>query len=280
MAAAPERSPPIELTPLLASYRSRHPKAPVAMINRAYETAARPTATSCARSGESYINHPLAVARIVADIGLDEISVAAALLHDAVEDTEITLADVEARLRRRGRRDRRRRHQARAPAVRLARRPSRPRRCARCWWRWPATCACSIIKLADRLHNMRTHRGDADREAAAHRPGDARHLRPAGPPPRHAGAEAAARGPRLRRAVPEALRRARSPRQHAYARARGLPRQGDRRGARPPRRAQHRGRGHRSRQAPVEHLREDGAARAASSTTSSTSSRSASSSTR
>ena len=62
-----------------------------------------------------------------------------------------------------------------------------------------ATCGCSIIKLADRLHNMRTHRGDADREAAAHRPGDARHLRPAGPPPRHAGDEAAARGPRLRR---------------------------------------------------------------------------------
>ena len=47
-------------------------------------------------SGESYINHPLAVARIVADLGLDEISLAAALLHDAVEDTEITLADVEA----------------------------------------------------------------------------------------------------------------------------------------------------------------------------------------
>jgi GTP pyrophosphokinase len=46
-------------------------------------------------SGESYINHPMAVARIVADLGLDEISVAAALLHDAVEDTEITIADVE-----------------------------------------------------------------------------------------------------------------------------------------------------------------------------------------
>ena len=45
---------------------------------------------------ESYIIHPLAVARIVADIGLHEISLAAALLHDAVEDTEITLADVEA----------------------------------------------------------------------------------------------------------------------------------------------------------------------------------------
>ena len=47
-------------------------------------------------SGEGYISHPIAVARIVAEIGLDEISLVAALLHDAVEDTEITLADVES----------------------------------------------------------------------------------------------------------------------------------------------------------------------------------------
>lgn len=47
-------------------------------------------------SGELYINHPIAVARIVADIGLDEVSIVAALLHDAVEDTEITLGDVES----------------------------------------------------------------------------------------------------------------------------------------------------------------------------------------
>jgi GTP diphosphokinase / guanosine-3',5'-bis(diphosphate) 3'-diphosphatase len=83
-----------ELAPLLASYRRRHPKAPVATINRAYQMAAEAHRSQTRSSGESYINHPLAVARIVADIGLDEVSVAAALLHDAVEDTEITLADV------------------------------------------------------------------------------------------------------------------------------------------------------------------------------------------
>jgi GTP pyrophosphokinase len=85
-----------ELTPLLSAYRRRHPKAPVTMINRAYETAREAHRHQSRGSGESYINHPLAVARIVADIGLDEISLAAALLHDAVEDTEITIADVEA----------------------------------------------------------------------------------------------------------------------------------------------------------------------------------------
>src|SRR3954468_11720992 len=84
-----------ELTPLLSAYRRRHPKAPVTMINRAYETAREAHRHQSRGSGESYINHPLAVARIVADIGLDETSVAAALLHDAVEDTEITIADVQ-----------------------------------------------------------------------------------------------------------------------------------------------------------------------------------------
>ena len=85
-----------ELTPLLTAYRRRHPKGSVAVINRAYAMAKEAHRHQQRSSGESYINHPLAVARIVADLGLDDISLAAALLHDAVEDTEITLADVEA----------------------------------------------------------------------------------------------------------------------------------------------------------------------------------------
>src|ERR1700754_2512197 len=90
-----EAATPAELTPLLAAYRRRHPKAPVATINRAYETAQEAHRNRLRSSGESYINHPMAVARIVAEIGLDEISLVAALLHDAVEDTEITVADVQ-----------------------------------------------------------------------------------------------------------------------------------------------------------------------------------------
>ncbi|MFZ8999600.1 MAG: RelA/SpoT family protein, partial [Ilumatobacteraceae bacterium] len=83
-----------ELAPLLAAFRSHHRKAPVETINRAYHMAAEAHLSQTRSSGESYINHPLAVACIVADLGLDETSVAAALLHDAVEDTEITLGDV------------------------------------------------------------------------------------------------------------------------------------------------------------------------------------------
>ena len=85
-----------ELSPLLTAYKSRHPKGSMSQINSAYEMARSAHASQNRSSGELYINHPIAVARIVADLGLDETSIVAALLHDAVEDTEITLADVES----------------------------------------------------------------------------------------------------------------------------------------------------------------------------------------
>ncbi len=50
----------------------------------------------CRRSGEPYICHPLAVARLVLDLGMDSESIAAALLHDVVEDTPTTLDDLKA----------------------------------------------------------------------------------------------------------------------------------------------------------------------------------------
>jgi GTP pyrophosphokinase len=90
-----QNAPIEELAPLLTAFRSRHPKASVSLVNRAYEVARVAHTNQMRSSGEAYINHPIAVARIVADIGLDEVSLAAALLHDAVEDTEITLEDVQ-----------------------------------------------------------------------------------------------------------------------------------------------------------------------------------------
>lgn len=84
-----------DLVPLLSAYKRRNPKGSVALINRAYEVASAAHQHQSRMSGELYISHPIAVARIVADIGLDEMSLVAALLHDAVEDTEITLSDVE-----------------------------------------------------------------------------------------------------------------------------------------------------------------------------------------
>ncbi len=88
-------SPNDELSPVIASFRRRHPKSGTAAMTKAFEVARLAHSQQKRKSGEGYINHPLAVAKIVADIGLDEPTVAAALLHDAVEDTEITIADVE-----------------------------------------------------------------------------------------------------------------------------------------------------------------------------------------
>ncbi|NCX04801.1 MAG: bifunctional (p)ppGpp synthetase/guanosine-3',5'-bis(diphosphate) 3'-pyrophosphohydrolase [Actinobacteria bacterium] len=153
-----QNAPIEELTPLLNAFRSRHPKASVSLVNRAYEVARVAHTNQMRSSGEAYINHPIAVARIVADIGLDEVSLAAALLHDAVEDTEITIEDVQRKFGdevamlvdgvtklERLQFDSREAQQAatmRKMLVAMAK-----------------DMRVLVIKLADRLHNMRTLAG-------------------------------------------------------------------------------------------------------------------------
>ncbi|MBO0731033.1 MAG: bifunctional (p)ppGpp synthetase/guanosine-3',5'-bis(diphosphate) 3'-pyrophosphohydrolase [Acidimicrobiaceae bacterium] len=83
------------LTPLLSAFRSRHPRSDTSLIVAAYETAAAAHVGQLRNSGEAYISHPLAVATILAGLGLDDITIAAALLHDAVEDTGVGLAELE-----------------------------------------------------------------------------------------------------------------------------------------------------------------------------------------
>ncbi|MCC5953079.1 MAG: bifunctional (p)ppGpp synthetase/guanosine-3',5'-bis(diphosphate) 3'-pyrophosphohydrolase [Acidimicrobiia bacterium] len=87
--------PAEEIAPLVEIYRRSHPRASADLIVRAYETAATAHAGQTRRSGGPYVMHPVAVAKIVADLGLDDTTIAAALLHDAVEDTGLTLADLE-----------------------------------------------------------------------------------------------------------------------------------------------------------------------------------------
>ena len=85
-----------EIAPLLALYRERHPKAPTTLISEAYSVAVAAHDGQVRRSGEAYVLHPVAVATIVASLGLDDTTIAAALLHDAVEDTGVTITDLEA----------------------------------------------------------------------------------------------------------------------------------------------------------------------------------------
>ncbi|WP_420371835.1 RelA/SpoT family protein [Nocardioides cynanchi] len=80
-----------ELEPLFRSVRTNHPKADLALIERAYRTAEEAHGNQMRKSGDRYITHPLAVATILADIGMTEPTLVAALLHDTVEDTPYTL---------------------------------------------------------------------------------------------------------------------------------------------------------------------------------------------
>lgn len=79
------------LAPLLDAFRSRYPKADATLVEHAYEVARDAHRDQVRRSGDPYIAHPLGVAMILADLGLDDVTLAAALLHDAVEDTSVTL---------------------------------------------------------------------------------------------------------------------------------------------------------------------------------------------
>lgn len=65
------------------------------LIMKAYNYAVNKHGNQCRKSGEPYIIHPLNVAYILADIGLDDSTICAALLHDVVEDTEATNNDIK-----------------------------------------------------------------------------------------------------------------------------------------------------------------------------------------
>jgi guanosine-3',5'-bis(diphosphate) 3'-pyrophosphohydrolase len=81
---------------LRVSHRSRS-RTDRARIRKAFELAAEAHKDMRRKSGEPYIYHPLAVAKIAAEeIGLDTTSIVCALLHDTVEDTEITLDDIQS----------------------------------------------------------------------------------------------------------------------------------------------------------------------------------------
>ncbi|WP_026120642.1 RelA/SpoT family protein [Nocardiopsis potens] len=84
------------LEPLIKTVRATHPKVDVRLIERAYEVAAHYHRDQKRKSGDPYITHPLAVATILAELGMQEPTLAAALLHDTVEDTPYTLDRLRA----------------------------------------------------------------------------------------------------------------------------------------------------------------------------------------
>jgi guanosine-3',5'-bis(diphosphate) 3'-pyrophosphohydrolase len=151
------KSIPKEIEPLVRAMRTHHPKVEMGGMIRAFEIAEDAHRGQLRRSGEPYITHPVAVAQILADLGMDEATVIAALLHDTVEDTPLELkavseefgdlvalvvdgvtkldrVKVDSALEREA-------ETVRKMVVAMARDPR-----------------VLVVKLADRLHNMRTLR--------------------------------------------------------------------------------------------------------------------------
>jgi len=82
------------LDPLFRIIRANHAKADLGLVERAYRTAERLHAGQTRKSGDAYITHPLAVTTILAELGMTEATLCAALLHDTVEDTSYTLTQL------------------------------------------------------------------------------------------------------------------------------------------------------------------------------------------
>ena len=150
-----ETAPPAGLPTLLKSVRSYNPKGDMRVLEQAYRVAEEAHEGQARKSGEPFIEHPLAVAEILADLRLDTTTLAAALLHDTVEDTEITLTRIRdefgedvARivdgLTKLDRLEFRTRELAQAENVR------------KMIVAMAGDIRVLLIKLADRLHNMRT----------------------------------------------------------------------------------------------------------------------------
>jgi GTP diphosphokinase / guanosine-3',5'-bis(diphosphate) 3'-diphosphatase len=150
-----ERQPSESLDTLLRTVKARSPKVDLKDIQAAYAFAEASHQGQKRLSGEDFIEHPVAVATIVADLGMDTVTLQAALLHDTVEDTVLTLEDVRGEfgdqvgeivdgLTKLDRIKFNSREEAQAETVRkMILATARDVRVV-------------LIKLADRLHNMRT----------------------------------------------------------------------------------------------------------------------------
>ena len=152
-----QRAAPVKqvLEPLAAVHRDLHPKADLALLQAAYDVAEEKHRPQRRKSGDPYITHPLAVATILGELGMDTTTLVAALLHDTVEDTDYSLealredfGDEVARLVD---------GVTKLDKVKLgaAAEAETIRKMVIAMAKDPRVL---VIKLADRLHNMRTMR--------------------------------------------------------------------------------------------------------------------------
>ena len=213
------------LEPLVAVHREVYPKADLTLLQRAYDVADERHADQMRKSGDPYITHPLAVANILAELGMDTITLVAALLHDTVEDTAYTvealerdfgpevahLVDGVTKLDKvnlgtaaEARDDPQDDHRDGARPAGARHQGGRP--------------------VAQHAH----HAVPAAGEAGAQGEGDARGHRAARAPARHGHGQVGTRGPVVRDPAPEEVRRDRPPRRRPRALARHVSGEGAR----------------------------------------------------
>ncbi|MHC6625893.1 RelA/SpoT family protein [Streptomyces globosus] len=93
---APRDRLPDAIGHVAEAHRAHHPDADLSVLHRAYLLAESSHRGQMRKSGEPYITHPLAVTLILAELGAETTTLTASLLHDTVEDTEVTLDQVRA----------------------------------------------------------------------------------------------------------------------------------------------------------------------------------------
>src|SRR3990172_6795586 len=146
---------PKQAQDLIAKIRAQLPRADLDIVREAYLSAETAHTGQTRASGEPYISHSVAVSSILADLRLDPITIAAALLHDVAEDTGVTLDEVRQRFREEvtilvdgvtklGRIEWQTREEREAESLR------------KMFLAMASDIRIVLIKLADRLHNMQT----------------------------------------------------------------------------------------------------------------------------
>ena len=140
---------------LLAAIRVHYPQADLSAVERAVAMAVEAHGGQARASGEPFVTHPIAAAEILAELGLDPIAIEAAILHDVPEDTEYELADIEDRF-----------GQEVAHLVdgvtklgkfsTLSHEQQQAENIRKMFLAMAQDIRVVLIKLADRLHNMRT----------------------------------------------------------------------------------------------------------------------------
>ena len=171
---------------LVERVRAYDPDADEALLNRAYVFSMKAHGSQKRASGDPYFSHPIEVAGILTDLHLDDETIVTAILHDTIEDTLATPEEIEQTVRRRTSR----RLVDGVTKLSKIEAQTENERAAENLRKFLLAMSDDIrvllVKLADRLHNMRTlHFIQNPGEAPPHRPRDDGYLCPARRADRH-----------------------------------------------------------------------------------------------